>query len=240
MSSCDNDDGTRVIDPPAPTTEEQIIADSYVVRDAMEAFAAENNGDYPNYLDDHTDAGDQFITFLPGGTRLTNRYTGLATEPQFDGATAPGEIGILSFAEVSGPASGYRIVGRGNDVELMRIENLSQISQSTLDAYDQVFVNLDLTVAAAEAFAQQAGYYPADCAGDQLPSGETMMDFLPNAELLLNPFSELRADPMDGNAIAVPGGIGYLGNDSNGDGIINGYVIDAYGADGSVIAVRTL
>ncbi len=94
MSSCD-DDVAGPVDPPALTTEEQIIADCYVLRDALEAFAAENDGEYPMWFTQTSDAGNQFITFLPGGMRFTNRYTGLVTTPAFGDPQWPGEITAL-------------------------------------------------------------------------------------------------------------------------------------------------
>jgi hypothetical protein len=237
IASCDDVEfsGTN---PPAPTTDELIIADCYVVRDALEAFAAENGGVYPLGLADQSDAGNSFITFLPGDTRLTNRYTGLATAPIFSDSYWPGEIGVEYFGEFSQPR-GYRVAGQGRYAELVRLENITALEPRAITYHDSLIANCDATVAAAEEFARQAGRCPSDVAADHLPSGLTMMDFLPNGALLTNPSSHVQDSPIDGTA-QEPGQVGYQASDRNGDGASDGYMVDALGADGAtLVMIRT-
>lgn len=238
VSSCDNDDVAGPIDSPALTTEEQIIADCYTLRDALEAFAAENGGVYPYNFTDQSDAGNQFITFLPGGTRFTNRYTGLVTTPTFVDPQWPGEIGLHRFPTWN--ATGYRIIGRGRYGELIRLENLSTIDPRAITAFDSVLANCDTTVAAAEEFARRTGQYASDVSADGWRDfGFTMTHLLPGGWLLTNPFWGGQDSPVDGSA-AAPGQIGYQPQDWDGDGLWDGYIIDALGADGAtVVAVRT-
>ena len=98
-------------------------------------------------------------TFLPGDTKLTNRYTGLATAPIFTNPQWPGEIGVDLLAdgfdpmngctEPSGCApTGYRIIGRGRDAELIRIENVATVDPRAIAEFDSVLANCALVVEA--------------------------------------------------------------------------------------------
>ncbi len=235
VSSCDNDETARPIDPPAPTTDEQIIADCYVVRDALEAYAAANGGVYPAQV-------SAILPFLPGGSNLTNRYTGLATVPVFYDPQWPGEIGVLPFFSESwrDPPAGYRVTGRGRDGVLITLDNVSMVSPLLVAQYDSVLANSETIVAAVEEFYRQAGHFPADVGADPLPSGDVLSDLLPGGELLATPFlGGLRASPVDGDPTGVPGIVGYTAQDRNADGVYDGYLIESIGADWiSKIAVR--
>ena len=81
---------------------------------------------------------------------------------------------------------------------------------------------------AAEDFAVLAeGVYPASLA-DALPStGETLVDMLPQASNLPNPFTKALTEPIDGVA-ATPGETGYQPA-IDGTGTVIGYVITGYG-----------
>lgn len=237
VSGCDGDGLFQTIDPPAPTTDELIIADCYALRDALEAFAAENGGVYPLGPNDQSDAGNPFITFLPGDTQLTNQYTELATAPVWNDPYWPGEIGVDYFGDFVQPR-GYRVVGLGRYGELARLEKIAALDPHTVTYHDSVITNCDATVAAAEEFSRQAGRCPSDVAADALPSGLTMMDFLPNGELLMNPSSNVQDSPVDGMT-SEAGQIGYQAIDRNGDGTNDGYLVFAMGADGyTLIMVR--
>jgi len=229
VSSCDNDDSARPIDPPALTTEELIIADCYEVRDILETYAADNGGEFPFPGIPNT--------YFPGG-RLENRYTGLVTLPIPTAPYWPGEIGVTVFADSSFDYTGYRVIGRGRYGELIRLENVSRVPQEIVRGHDHALANVDTLLDALERFVAQGGYYPADLA-DPLPSGETLIDFLPGGWLLLNPFSGCKCEPEDGNGLGTPGGVGYLGTDQTGDGVIDDFSIDAYGFQGNVFARRS-
>jgi prepilin-type N-terminal cleavage/methylation domain-containing protein len=82
---------------------------------------------------------------------------------------------------------------------------------------------------AAEDFSvQNNGVYAANL-GSALPTGDTLVDLLPDGALLVNPFSNAVDSPINGIA-ANPGVIGYFGIDSNADGTPDGYSISGYGA----------
>ena len=72
--------------------------------EALDAFAAENGGFYPeDAWMDTTDAGRALIDFLPGRRPLLNPFTGEETEPVLGTADAPGEIGYIPpvYARIS-------------------------------------------------------------------------------------------------------------------------------------------
>ena len=80
---------------------------------------------------------------------------------------------------------------------------------------------------AAEDFAvQNVGAYPASLV-DALPSGETIIDLLPQNQLLPNPFTQARSEPIDGPA-ANPGETGYEPVVDN-SGANVGYVVTGMG-----------
>ena len=108
MLGC-SDHGTVAPAPTPASTEELIVADCYTLRDAMEAFAAENGGYYPGGLNAQSAAGHRFDSFLPAGG-LTNRYTGFHNQPLFYDSPWPGEIGVLLFPD-GYQINGYRITG---------------------------------------------------------------------------------------------------------------------------------
>jgi hypothetical protein len=123
---------------------------------------------------------------------------------------------------------------------LIRLENVAAIDPRSITAFDSVLANCEIVMAAAEDFAQlSGGPYPADLS-DPLPNGDTMIDLLPGGKLLTNPYVGLKIDPSDGNGLHYPGGIGYVAVDFDGYGFVDGYIIEAYGAIGEIIAKRTL
>ena len=233
VAGCHSDDSFQPV-PATPTTDELIIADCYIVRDAMEAYAAANGGEFF----DPDNPRSEFTAFLPGDTDLPNRYTGRATVPVFNLAQWPGEIGVLVFSDENFDQVGYRVIGRGRNGELIRLENVSQMPQETIAGYDLLLANVDTVLVAIEEFREQKGHYPMDLA-EELGSNTTVVDLLPGGHLLTNPFSGVETEPMDGNSIGIPGGIGYTSIDQDGDGAIDSFLIDAYGLNTSVLLVQT-
>ena len=88
--------------------------------------------------------------------------------------------------------------------------------------------NAHTTQLAAEDFSVQNDGTYAGTTGDILPNGLTMIALLPGGVLLTNPFSKALDSPMDGAAVAS-GQVGYLPVDPDGDGVWDGYTIDAQG-----------
>ena len=90
---------------------------------------------------------------------------------------------------------------------------------------------------AAEDFSvQNDGVYAADVGTDALPNGDVMTDLLPAGALLTNPFDKTLDSPVDG-AAGTAGQVGYTPVDPNGDGVMDGYLIDALGKDGATVII---
>ena len=88
---------------------------------------------------------------------------------------------------------------------------------------------------AAEDFSvQNDGVYAGDVGSDTTPGGETIIQLLPQATALPNPFTKALTEPVD-NAAAAPGSTGYTPQDPDGDGTWDGYVIDGMGKAGTII-----
>jgi prepilin-type N-terminal cleavage/methylation domain-containing protein len=80
---------------------------------------------------------------------------------------------------------------------------------------------------AAEDFGVRTlGIYPATIAEDR--AFGSLVDLLPNGQLLLNPFTQLPDSPVNGVA-ANPGEVGYQGQDLNGDGTVDAYTVTGFG-----------
>jgi prepilin-type N-terminal cleavage/methylation domain-containing protein len=97
--------------------------------------------------------------------------------------------------------------------------------------------NCHTTQLAAEDFSvQNDGVYAADLS-DATTTGAavTIMDLLPGGNQLANPFTKAASEPHDGLNLLVPGQTGYLGNDDDGDGVIDSYTIEGYGKEANII-----
>jgi prepilin-type N-terminal cleavage/methylation domain-containing protein len=96
--------------------------------------------------------------------------------------------------------------------------------------------NAHTTQLAAEDFSVQNDGVYAALTSTALPNGDTMVLLLPGGILLTNPFSKVLDSPVDGGA-ANAGQVGYVPVDPDGDGIPDGYTIDALGKDGVTIII---
>jgi len=99
--------------------------------------------------------------------------------------------------------------------------------------------NAHTTQLAAEDFSVQNDGVYALATGDVLPNGDTLVLLLPGAVLLDNPFSKIADSPVDG-AAAAAGQAGYVMADPDGDGVPDGYTIDALGKDPAGPPIITL
>jgi prepilin-type N-terminal cleavage/methylation domain-containing protein len=101
--------------------------------------------------------------------------------------------------------------------------------------------NCHTTQLAAEDFSvQNNGVYAADLA-DATTTGAalTIPDMLPAGALMTNPFTRAATEPQDGIGLGIAGATGYLGNDDDGDGVIDSYTIEGYGKDLNIILSLT-
>jgi hypothetical protein len=65
------------------------------------------------------------------------------------------------------------------------------------------------------------------------------MDMLPGGAPMPNPFTRALSEPQDGLGLGTAGATGYLGNDDDGDGVIDSYTIEGYGKDTNIILSLT-
>ena len=90
-----------------------VTANSHLVQEAAENFAAFNDGVYAGNLADVDLAGNTLIDYLPDGQLLLNPYTGALTEPVGAPAATPGQTGYVVIVDHTGTNSGYTITGFG-------------------------------------------------------------------------------------------------------------------------------
>ena len=84
---------------------------------------------------------------------------------------------------------------------------------------------------AVELFAiENFGYYPASADSDTTFIGKTLIDYLPEGERLINPFTGLKDQPID-SAPSLPGEIGYYKFHPN----LNVYFIKGFGVNSIVV-----
>jgi len=113
---CEDDGGvplavTPPVDETPMTKDDSVIVNCYLVRDAVEAFAAANNGRYPvDPWYSETQDGRTAIDFLPNREALVNPFSGARTEPTPGTAAHPGQTGYVVYPE----ALGYVINGLGS------------------------------------------------------------------------------------------------------------------------------
>lgn len=92
---------------------------------------------------------------------------------------------------------------------------------------------------AAEDFSvQNNGVYAALTTTALPTTGDTMIDMLPGAAALENPFTRGATEPIDG-AAATSGQTGYVAVDPDGDGVMDGYSITGYGKGAVVITLSS-
>ena len=90
----------------------RVLENCRIVQAAVERFAAENGGLYPNSLADETPAGNTVIDLLPDGRLLNNPVWEVPTEPVSGAAASQGQTGYVSNI-CDGQAKGYTITGVG-------------------------------------------------------------------------------------------------------------------------------
>jgi hypothetical protein len=206
--------------------EEVVIANSYLVQRAVEAFAAENNGEYPQGTLDKSLQGNTLIDLLPGGRLLMNPYTLRRNVPNRWVALFPGETGYRPYhpSWTTLPTAGYSINGMGEHSEVIF---LSKNYPDSIRARESAIVaNCWAVMEAAEAFAaENNGVYASNVNRDTTLAGNTIIDLLPGGEMLVNPFINLRVEPLNGVA-GNPGQTGYVPVIHGGINV--GYTITGY------------
>lgn len=156
---------------------------------------------------------------------MDNPYTG-EYEPFGVRAAFPGQVGLERYIACDAQIAGYRITGYGKDHLLITLESIANVPADVRYAHDIVMANVLLTMDAARRFAvANGGNYPQDLS-EAGADGKTLVDLLPNGELLIHPVYGVLANPQDGAGLADYGSVGYIGLDLGGDGTISDFVIE--------------
>jgi hypothetical protein len=230
LGSCTTEKETLVSPSlPANVKEAVVRGNCDVLREAVEAFAAETEGYYPrNLLTDTSGVGKRLIEYLPGEHLMYNPFTGKLTEPVMGTADSPGETGYALFEGCLD--WGYYITGFGSDTIIVMYSNQAALEDSVRENCLRVEV-------AAERFASlNGGVYAADVDADCTPGGQTITDLLPGGALLMNPFTRACTEPVN-MAAANPGETGYVPISQNGINV--GYTITGVGAEAGVVIFTT-
>ena len=222
-----SDDAEHVAAPGEPTFDQRVYANCLAVQTAAEAYA-DANGEYPYFT------CDQLDNFLPDSTALTNPLSGQRTEPVMFEPSGFGSVSYRIFAEYDRNANwqvvGYYIVGRGLYEDFV-VTNTAD-PQIHLDREQTIIDNiLTLTDAIDEFISNNQGQYPVD-ASEQNYMGWTLLDYLPDRQLLLNPYTNQRTEPSQWTQQRPdsPGQIAYSYYDADGDGLRDGCRIQAVGS----------
>jgi len=203
--------------------DEKVIENSFIVRDAVEAFAAENDGRYPNNIRESSLAGNTLIDLLPEGAYLENPFTHELDVPRKMTAVYQGETAYRAVVEEYMTPTGYRITGFGAEG---RVISLSNLPESVFEKDEKVIENCLIVRDALEAYRSDSiGRYPWNLADRNL-LGLTLIDYLPNGENLSNPYTTHPTEPVDGAPIAS-GSTGYTA--MGGPAGATGYLIEAMG-----------
>jgi hypothetical protein len=119
-TGCSEDSDTPIAPPQDTVTlytkDDTVIAHVYIVRDAVEAFAAANNGVYPHLTTWEGVDGQTLIDLLPDGKYLVNPYWGVMDSPMDGSSAMAGQVGYMARdVDADGAPDGYVIDALGAD-----------------------------------------------------------------------------------------------------------------------------
>jgi len=179
----------------------------FLVKQAVQDFAAQNGGIYPEFVNvDRTPGGDTVVDLMPRGHLLQNPYSGALEPPANHSAAFAGQVGYARIrAQYPRAIDGYVITA--HDERHGIVFAISNIGVGQVDAI--VMSHCRTLLLAAERFAaENGGVYASDVGTDSTPYGHTVVDMLPNGCLMENPMTRALTEPVDGSA-ATGGQVGY-------------------------------
>lgn len=199
---------------------------------SRECYSDNAYGYYPSNVDlDTNHCGNRLLFLLPGEVRLINPFTKIATEPIDAMATYYGETGYQPF--IKGPfAVGYRITGVGQEVGQLIFDVSKNASPEDRTV---VFNCLIIREGVVTFMFRNNLIYPSDTHTDTTPSGDTVLDLMPDwgCRLPENPYTLELDQPVDrrayyqgetGYEVIVEGGVN-VGCNITGVGAEEGMLI---------------
>lgn len=227
-------DGEKIVEMTNVQTPEDaaLRVNCYLVKRAVEDFAARSGGIYPEDVDaDMTPDGKTVLDLMPRGHLLRNPYTGALEPPVNHSAISDGEVGYARIrAEHPRAIDGYVITAHGERPGV--VFAVSNIGVGPVDAIVMSHART-LQIAADKFAAENGGVYSGGIGYDTTPYGETIVDLLPGGALMENPITRWATEPVDGCA-ATTGQVGYVPVCQNGYNV--GCVITGVGREnGSTI-----
>jgi hypothetical protein len=215
-----------VVDGPEPLPEPPdasiVVANCAALQEAVERFAAENEGVYPNDVDaDTSSAGNTVLDLLPA-EGFENPFTKDREAPVNGAADSPGRVGYVPVAEGEWRV-GYVVTGFGADELVATLSNLGSAEEA------KVIANCFIVKQTAEAqYEPYIGYpYERVC-------HPYYRLWLPHP--LVDPYTGLVYEQLVPRAASSKGEIGYVPNCANGYN--RGYTITGTGReDGTTVFV---
>jgi hypothetical protein len=196
-----------------------VVANCAALQSAVEQFAEENDGVYPDNVDaDTSRAGHTVIELLPAGG-FENPYTGSASAPVNGAADSPGEIGYVPVAEGDWNV-GYVVTGFGAAELVATLSNLGSPEEAKVIANCYI-----LRQGAEDGYDSWVGY--------PLEIDAHSCYHIRLANSLVDPYTGLDQLPISRTA-SSQGEIGYVAIVK--DDLVIGYVVTGYGND-SLICV---
>lgn len=202
-----------------------VKGNSLTLLDAVELFALDNGGEYPESVDsDTTYIGKVLVDYLPEGERLINPFTGLRDQPIDSVPTSPGAIGYYRY---NPNINVYFIQGFGANSIIIEHDNIEELEA--------------LVIADCLKLQRAVEAWRSDFSQDHYPYnnydwndfGNSVSDYLPGGELMKNRFTKAPYEPREWNG--MPAGWGAIGYECK---LINsipvGYTITAKGFEPDV------
>jgi len=192
VTGCGKD---TIVEPEALTDQELeaiVKGNSVTLLEAVELFAIDNGGEYPESVDSDISAtGKILIDYLPGGDKLINPFTGIKDQPIDSMPSSPGEIGYYKYQYNDAfYFNVYFIQGFGANSIIIEHDNIEETEA-------QIIEDCLILQAAVEAFKADDIWdnrYPcgsADCS----QTGGILQDYLPDGHLIENRITDFPTEP---------------------------------------------
>jgi len=208
-----------------------VKGNSITLFEAVEEFANDNNGYYPQNADsDTTLTGKILIDYLPEGERLVNPFTGAKDQPIDSVPSSPGEISYYLYYS---NCNVYSIQGYGVNSIIIEHDNIEELEALVVE--DCLALQNAVEAWRKDYFID---YYP--CSNfDVNDIGNTISAYLPGGHLMKNRFTMTPAEPTAWDY--PPNLIGAIGYECNAQHYSTaGYTITAFGFEPGIVICKII